>query len=214
MRQTCATTSTSSVGTQTADAMVSRFLSEQDAQRLESDDSLPTPELGPHGEVLAPTRHDLSVDPSTLGRTRPVGVPASNDHLLRHIHPQDGYGGLEASVQVEELDHVDLMDLQEFFAKNGPPVADLVLRSRAEATSGDELESALRSIPVQRERAALLSGYRADNLAERTFSTAFLLRRILDRYRRVCHLLNASASGSRQDALKSSRSTLAAQAFA
>ncbi|KAE9276721.1 hypothetical protein PR003_g28986 [Phytophthora rubi] len=40
--------------------------------------------------------------------------------------------------------------------------------------------SALQSLPVQREMAALLSEYGADNLAERTFATVSLLRRILD----------------------------------
>ncbi|KAE8894789.1 hypothetical protein PF005_g19913 [Phytophthora fragariae] len=142
------------------------------------------------------------MDLSSLGRTRLVGVPASSDHLLRHIHARDGYGGLETLVQVEELDHADLLDLQEFFPEDGPPMADLVLRSRVEATPGEELESSLRSLPVQRELAALLSEYGADNLAERRFSIVSLLRRILDRYRRVCRQLNASASRSRQNALE------------
>ncbi|KAE9314613.1 hypothetical protein PF008_g19449 [Phytophthora fragariae] len=194
--------STNSVETQTADTMVTRFLTEPEARRLETDNSLPSPELGPRGEVVAPTRCDFSMDPSSLGCTRLVDVPASNDHLLRHIHARDGYGGLEALVQVEELDHADLLDLQEFFPEEGPPVADLVLRSRTEATPGEELMSALQSLPVQREMAALLSEYGADNLAERTFATVSLLQRILDRYRRVCRQLNAMASRSRQDALK------------
>ncbi|KAE8966479.1 hypothetical protein PR002_g28353 [Phytophthora rubi] len=114
--------STNSVETQTADTMVTRFLTEPEARRLETDNSLPSPELGPRGEVVAPTRCDFSMDPSSLGCTRLVGVPASNNHLLRHIHARDGYGGLEALVQVEELDHADLLDLQEFFpeeARNG-----------------------------------------------------------------------------------------------
>ncbi|KAE8907240.1 hypothetical protein PF003_g9494 [Phytophthora fragariae] len=182
--------------------MVTRFLTEPEARRLETDNSLPSPGLGPSGEVVAPTRCDFSMDSSSLGRTRLVGVPASNDHLLRHIHARDGYGGLEALVQVKELDHADLLDLQEFFPEGGPPVAVLVLRSRTEATPGEELMSALQSLPVQREMAALLSKYGPDNLAERTFATFSLLRRILDRYRRVCRQLNASASRSRQDALK------------
>ncbi|KAE9346471.1 hypothetical protein PF008_g8271 [Phytophthora fragariae] len=181
--------------------MVTRFLMEPEARRLEADNSLPAPEFGPRGEVVAPTRCDFSMDPSSLGHTRLVGVPASNDHLLRHIHARDGYGGLEALVQVEELDHADLLDLQEFFPEEGPPVADLVLRSRTEATSGEELMSALQSLPVQREMAALLSEYGVDDLADRTFASVSLLRRILDRYRRVCRQLNASASRSRQDAL-------------
>ncbi|KAE9310184.1 hypothetical protein PR003_g20325 [Phytophthora rubi] len=150
-RQTCVIESTNSVGTQTADTMVTRFLMEPEARRLETDNSLPAPEFGPR-----------------------VGVPASNDHLLRHIHARDGYGGLEALVQVEELDHADLLDLQEFFPEDGPPVADLVLRSRTEATPGEELMSALQSLSVQRETAALLSEYGADNLAERTFAIVSL----------------------------------------
>ncbi|KAE9189446.1 hypothetical protein PF004_g22214 [Phytophthora fragariae] len=201
-RQTYVIGSTNSVGTQTADTMVARFLTEPEARRLETNNSLPPPELGPRGEVMAPTRCDFSMDPSSLGRTRLVGVPASNDHLLRHIHARDGYGCLEALTQVEELDHADLLHLQEFFPAEGPPAADLVLRSRTEATPGEELMSALQSLPVQREMAALLSEYGADNLAERTFATVSLLRRILDRYRRVCRQLNASAFRSRQDALK------------
>ncbi|KAE8881999.1 hypothetical protein PF011_g28496 [Phytophthora fragariae] len=78
--------------------MVTRFLTEPEARRLETDNSLPAPEFGPRGEVVAPTRCDFSTDPSSLGRTRLMGVPASNDHLLRHIHARDGYGGLEALV--------------------------------------------------------------------------------------------------------------------
>ncbi|KAE8973047.1 hypothetical protein PR002_g26321 [Phytophthora rubi] len=152
-RQTRAIGSTNSVGTQTADAMVTRFLTEPEARRLETDNLLPSPEFGPRGEVVAPTRCDSSMDPSSLGRTR-----------------------------------------LEFFPEEGPPVADLVLRSHTEATPGEELMFALQSLPVQREMAALLSEYGADNLAERTFATVSLVRRILNRYRRVCRQLNASAS--------------------
>ncbi|KAE8965072.1 hypothetical protein PR001_g28841 [Phytophthora rubi] len=52
-RQTCVIGSTNPVGTQTADAMVTRFLMEPEARRLETDNSLPAPELGPRGEVVA-----------------------------------------------------------------------------------------------------------------------------------------------------------------
>ncbi|KAE9011335.1 hypothetical protein PR001_g15949 [Phytophthora rubi] len=50
--------------------------------------------------------------------------------------------------------------------------------------------------------ATLLSEYGVDRLAERTFSTVSVLRRVLNRYRRVCHQLDASPSQSQQDALK------------
>ncbi|KAE8898000.1 hypothetical protein PF010_g28266 [Phytophthora fragariae] len=76
-RQTCVIGSTNFVGTQTADTMVTRFLTEPEVRRLETDNSLPAPELGPRGDVVAPTRCDSSMDLSSLGRTRLVGVPAA-----------------------------------------------------------------------------------------------------------------------------------------
>lgn len=109
---------------------------------------------------------------------------------------------MEALVQVEGLGNADLLNLQEFFPEDGPPVADLVLWSRTNATPAEELELNLQSIPARREMAALISEYGADNLVKRTVSTVCLLRSILDRYRRVCQQLNTSAARSRQDALK------------
>ncbi|KAE8982824.1 hypothetical protein PR001_g23618 [Phytophthora rubi] len=93
-----------------------------------------------------------------------------------------------------------MLDLQEFFSDDNPVVPDLVLNSRTRATPGDEPETTRHSIQAQRELAILLSEYGADRLAERTFSTVSVLRRVLDRYRRVCRQLDASPS-SRQDAL-------------
>ncbi|KAE9344768.1 hypothetical protein PR003_g8288 [Phytophthora rubi] len=43
-------------------------VTEQEAQRLKAENSLSPSEFGPRGEVLAPTRHDFSVDISSLGR--------------------------------------------------------------------------------------------------------------------------------------------------
>nr|KAE8921789.1 hypothetical protein PF009_g27938 [Phytophthora fragariae] len=191
-----------SAGMHALGAMACRFLTEQEAKRLETQKTLPPPELDSRGNVQAPSRHDFSVDPSSLGRTRLVGVPALQDHQRQGFHTRDGYGGLESLIQVEELDHADMLDLQEFFSDDNPVVADLLLSSRASTAPGDELESMRHSIPAQREMATLLSEYGVDRLAERTFSTVSVLRRVLDRYRRVCHQLDASPSQSRQDALK------------
>ncbi|KAE9201885.1 hypothetical protein PF005_g14783 [Phytophthora fragariae] len=182
--------------------MACRFLTEQEAKRLEAQKALPLPDVDSHGNVQAPSRHDFSMDSSSLGRTRLVGVPALQDHQRQGFHTRDGYGGLESLIQVEELDHADMLDLQEFFSDDNPVVADLILGSRASASPGDELESMRHSIPAQREMATLLSEYGVDRLAERTFSTVSVLRRVLDRYRRVRHQLDASPSQSRQDALK------------
>ncbi|KAE9344853.1 hypothetical protein PR003_g8248 [Phytophthora rubi] len=183
-------------------AMTGRFLTEQEAKRLETQKTLPPPELDSRGNVQAPSRHDFSVDPSSLGRTRLVGVPALQDHQRQGFHTRDGYGGLESLIQVEELGHADMFDLQEFSSADNPVVSDLLLSSRASTAPGDELESIRHSIPAQREMATLLSEYGVDRLPERTISTVSVLRRVLDRYRRVCHQLDASPSQSRQDALK------------
>ncbi|KAE9119725.1 hypothetical protein PF006_g18290 [Phytophthora fragariae] len=183
-------------------AMAGRILTEQEAKRLETQKTLPPPELDSRGNVQAPSRHDFSVDPSSLGRTFLVGVPALQDHQRQAFHTRDGYGGLESLIQVEELGHADMFDLQEFSSADNPVVSDLLLSSRASTAPGDELESIRHSIPAQREMATLLSEYGVDRLPERTISTVSVLRRVLDRYRRVCHQLDASPSQSRQNALK------------
>ncbi|KAE9315156.1 hypothetical protein PR003_g19064 [Phytophthora rubi] len=134
-----------------------RFLTEQEAKRLEAQNALPPPELDSRGNVQAPSRHDFSMDPSSLGRTRLVGVPALQDHQRQGFHTRDGYGGLESLIQVEELGQADLLDLREFFSDDNPVVADLILSSRASTAPGDDLESMHRSIPAQREMATLLA---------------------------------------------------------
>ncbi|KAE9282209.1 hypothetical protein PR003_g27467 [Phytophthora rubi] len=106
-----------SAGMHALGAMACRFLTEQEAKRLETQKTLPPPELDSRGNVRAPSRHDFSVDPSSLGRTRLVGVPALQDHQRQGFHTRDGYGGLESLIQVEELDHADMLDLQEFFSE-------------------------------------------------------------------------------------------------
>lgn len=121
---------------------------------------------------------------------------------MQGFHTRDGYGDLEALIQVEELDHADMLDLQEFFSDDNPVVPDLVVNARASVTPGDEVESVHHSIQAQREMGTLLSEYGVDRLAERTFSTASVLHRVLDRYRRVRHQLDASPSQSRQDATR------------
>ncbi|KAE9302872.1 hypothetical protein PR003_g22145 [Phytophthora rubi] len=165
-----------SAGMHALGAMACRFLKEQEAKRLETQKTkdAPAPELDSRG----------------------------NDHQHQGFHTRDGYGGLESLIRVEELDHADMLDLQEFFSDDNPVVADLILSSRASAAPGDELESMRHSIPAQREMVTLLSEYGVDRLAERTFSTVSVLHRVLDHYRRVCHQLDASPSQSRQDALK------------
>ncbi|KAE8963856.1 hypothetical protein PF011_g28880 [Phytophthora fragariae] len=63
-RQTCVIGSTNSVGTQTADTMVTRFLTGLEVRRLETDNSLPAPELGHRGDVASQS-HSL---PEQLAR--------------------------------------------------------------------------------------------------------------------------------------------------
>ncbi|KAE9088778.1 hypothetical protein PF010_g19252 [Phytophthora fragariae] len=162
----------------------------------------PSSGLGLTWEHTSPIPTRLLCRSIVPGTNSPRRSPLITDHRLQGSYTRDGYGDLETLVQVEELNHVDMMDLQEIFADDNPVVADLVLSSRASATPGDELESTRHSIPAQREMAVLLSEYGVDRLAERTFTTVSILRRVLDRYRRVCHQLDASPSQSRQDALR------------
>ncbi|KAE9287323.1 hypothetical protein PR003_g26080 [Phytophthora rubi] len=84
-RQTCVIGSSNSVGTQTADNMVTRFLTEPEVRRLETDNSLPAPELGPRGDVVAPTRCDSSMDLSSLGRTRLWDHCATDEERIAHL---------------------------------------------------------------------------------------------------------------------------------
>ncbi|KAE9282078.1 hypothetical protein PR003_g27501 [Phytophthora rubi] len=65
--------STDSAGMHALGAMACRFLTEQDAKRLEAQKALPLPDVDSHGNVQAPSRHDFSMDSSSLGRTRLVG---------------------------------------------------------------------------------------------------------------------------------------------
>ncbi|KAE8956062.1 hypothetical protein PR001_g31865 [Phytophthora rubi] len=92
-RQTCVIGSTNSVETQTADTMVTRFLTEPEVRRLETDNSLPGPELGPCGDVVAPIHCDSSMDLSSLGRTRLWAHCAADEEHIVHL-PSDISGML------------------------------------------------------------------------------------------------------------------------
>ncbi|KAE9269074.1 hypothetical protein PR003_g31245 [Phytophthora rubi] len=92
-RQTCVIRSMNSVGTQTADTMVTRFLTEPDVRRLETDNSLPAPELDLRGDVVAPTPCDSSMDLSSLGRTRLWAHCAADEEHIAHL-PSDISGML------------------------------------------------------------------------------------------------------------------------
>ncbi|KAE9159514.1 hypothetical protein PF005_g32010 [Phytophthora fragariae] len=84
-RQTCVIGSTNFVGTQTADTMVTRFLTEPEVRRLETDNSLPAPELGLCGDVVAPTRCDFSMNLSSLGRTQLWEHCATDEERIAHL---------------------------------------------------------------------------------------------------------------------------------
>ncbi|KAE9298871.1 hypothetical protein PF008_g23395 [Phytophthora fragariae] len=84
--------STESAGMHALGAMACQFLTEQTANRLEAKKQLPPPDWDAQGNVRTPSRHDFSADPSSL-----VGA---QDHRLQGFHTRDGYGGLEALLQV------------------------------------------------------------------------------------------------------------------
>ncbi|KAE9282389.1 hypothetical protein PF008_g27654 [Phytophthora fragariae] len=89
---------TDSAGMHALGAMACRFVTEREAKRLDDQKAFPLPDMNSRGDVQAPSRLAFSVDPSTLGRTRLVGVPALQDHQLQGFHIRDGYGGLESLV--------------------------------------------------------------------------------------------------------------------
>ncbi|KAE9027403.1 hypothetical protein PR003_g13365 [Phytophthora rubi] len=82
--------STDSAGMYALGAMVCSFLTEQEAKRLEDQKALPLPDADLQGNVQAPSRHDFSMDPSSLGRTRLVGVPSLQDHQRQGFQTRDG----------------------------------------------------------------------------------------------------------------------------
>ncbi|KAL3659762.1 hypothetical protein V7S43_004381 [Phytophthora oleae] len=104
--------------------------------------------------------------------TRLVGIPAVKHHLDNGFFFQDGYGGLEAFVQVERLATSEKAVLFQFFDESDN-LDDHVLTPRGDSLQGPELENLLSGLSFRH------------NFAQRVFGTVSVLRRVAQKLTRV-----------------------------
>ncbi|EGZ27108.1 hypothetical protein PHYSODRAFT_320950 [Phytophthora sojae] len=122
-------------------------------------------------------------------------VPASSFHFVDEsaqrpdaVHNgarfHDGYDGLEVLQTLETLTDEDYKD----HVRQGLP-------------SGISLASMLKSLVLQREFASVLSVFRAERLAERTFNTIWFLKRLLNKFRQLKVAIESNGQTSAQHTL-------------
>ncbi|GMF46770.1 unnamed protein product [Phytophthora fragariaefolia] len=126
-------------------------------------------------------------EPSDL-TVRVVGVPATESHNDGRTFLQDGFGGLEALVQMESLGATELAVLYDFFDDNDI-IGDLILTPRETPLTATELSSQLKNFTVKRELASILSQFDSKKLALRTFGAVSLLRKVAAKYDRIMRKL-------------------------
>ncbi|GMF51196.1 unnamed protein product [Phytophthora fragariaefolia] len=115
---------------------------------------------------------------------RVVGVPSTEIHNDGRTFLQDGFGGLEAIVQMESLGATELAVLYEFFDDNDV-IGDFILTPRETPLTATELSSQLKNFAVKRDFASILSHFDSKQLALRTFGTVSLLRKVAAKYNRI-----------------------------
>ncbi|OWZ07996.1 hypothetical protein PHMEG_00019530 [Phytophthora megakarya] len=113
----------------------------------------------------------------TSGETRLVGIPATREHLKTGAFIQDGYGGLEALIQMESLGLQELGSLADYVA-DGEDIYDFVLTPRDVPLLDGDLDEAVKSVEFQREVASILTEFTPDQLAQRVFGTVSVLRKV------------------------------------
>ncbi|GMF18273.1 unnamed protein product [Phytophthora fragariaefolia] len=123
---------------------------------------------------------------------RVVGVPATESHNDGRAFLQDGFGGLEALVQMEGA--TELAVLYDFFDDNDI-IGDFILTPRETPLTATELSSQLKNIAVKRELSSILSQFDSKQLALRTFGTVSLLRKVAAKHDRIKRKL-AEADGA------------------
>ncbi|GMF33066.1 unnamed protein product [Phytophthora fragariaefolia] len=102
-------------------------------------------------------------EPSDL-TVRVVGVPATESHNDGRTFLQDGFGGLEALVQMKSLGATELARWRAWGPLSWPQ---------------------LKNFTVKRELASNLSQFDSKQLALRTFGTVSLLRKVAAKYDRI-----------------------------
>ncbi|GMF58158.1 unnamed protein product [Phytophthora fragariaefolia] len=115
---------------------------------------------------------------------RVVGVPATESHNDGRTFLQDGFGGLEARVQMESLGATELAVLYDFFDDNDI-IGDFILTPPETPLIATELSSQLKNFNVKRALASNLSQFDSKQLALRTFGTVSLLRKVAAKYDRI-----------------------------
>ncbi|GMF40377.1 unnamed protein product [Phytophthora fragariaefolia] len=101
---------------------------------------------------------------------RVVSVPATENHNDGRTFLQDGFGGLEALVQMESRGATELAVLYDFFDDNDV-IGDFILTPRETLQTATELSSQLKNFAVKREFASILSQFDSNQLTLRTFGT-------------------------------------------
>ncbi|GMF46693.1 unnamed protein product [Phytophthora fragariaefolia] len=122
-------------------------------------------------------------EPSDL-TVRVVGVPATEIHNDGRTFLQDGFGGLEALIQMERSGAMESTVLYDFFDDNDV-IGDFILTPRETPLTSTELSSQLENFAVKREYASILSQLDSKQLALRTFGTVSLLRKVAAKYSRI-----------------------------
>ncbi|GMF47849.1 unnamed protein product [Phytophthora fragariaefolia] len=125
----------------------------------------------------------LPGEPSDL-TGRVVGVPATESHNNGRTFLQDGFGGLEALVQMESLGATELAVLYDFFDDNDI-IGDFILTPRETQLIAAELSSQLKNFAVKREVVSILSQFDPKQLALRAFGTVSLLRNVAAKYDQI-----------------------------
>jgi len=95
---------------------VTSFLSLEHTATLRSHGDLPSGRaVDSSGQVVAPAVYEVPPEFPSSERVQLVGIPATERHNDGKTYTQNGYGGLEALVQMESLGTGDLARLSDFF---------------------------------------------------------------------------------------------------
>uniref|UniRef100_H3H8T0 Uncharacterized protein n=1 Tax=Phytophthora ramorum TaxID=164328 RepID=H3H8T0_PHYRM len=172
----------------------SRLLLLDRALALQGESRLPSGRDIPHDRQLpAPARYEVPPEHTSGRQVRLVGVLATENHNDGKTFAQNGYSGLEALMQMNELTIGSLAQLYDFFDGN-VDIHGYVLTPRKKPLSEDDLEHQLGHVGLKREIASILTEFGPENLAQRVFGTVDVLQKVMARYRRVREQVDDSSS--------------------
>uniref|UniRef100_H3H901 Uncharacterized protein n=1 Tax=Phytophthora ramorum TaxID=164328 RepID=H3H901_PHYRM len=172
----------------------SRLLLLDRALALQGESRLPSGRDIPHDRQLsAPARYEVPPEHTSGRQVRLVGVPATESHNDGKTFTQNGYGGLEALMQMNELTIGSLAQLYDFFDEN-VDIHDYVLTPRKKPLSEYDIEHQLSHVGLKREIASILTEFGPENLAQRVFGTVDVLQKVMTRYRRMREQVDDSSS--------------------